>query len=74
LGLKNFARFPATPAEIAFAAAMAAFPVGRITVPDLGRAAPIERAFFRPLPKRCIVMAAAMACAPRALTPPHGSL
>jgi hypothetical protein len=46
LGLKNFARFSATPAEIAFAAAMAAFPVDRITLLDLGHAAPIERTHF----------------------------
>jgi hypothetical protein len=46
LGLKNFARFPATLAAIAFAAAMAAFPVGRITLLDLGHAAPTERTHF----------------------------
>jgi hypothetical protein len=46
LGLKNFARLSATPAEISLAAAMAAFPVGRITLLDLGNAAPIERTHF----------------------------
>jgi hypothetical protein len=73
--LKNFARFSATPAEIAFAAAMSAFPVGGITLLDLGNAAPIERTHFFGLCRSAASKwATAMACAPRALTPPHGSL
>jgi hypothetical protein len=75
LGLKNFARFSATPAEISLAAAMAAFPAGRITLLDLGHAAPTERTHFFGLCRSAASKwAAAMACAPRALTPPHGSL
>jgi hypothetical protein len=46
LGLRNSAKFSATPAEIAFAAAMAAFLVDRITLLDLGNAAPMERTHF----------------------------